>query len=166
MFTEWLVKLQNVFVWDMLWVTGIVLGMVLFAYTLGKHAMVPLLAAISTAAVISSFAAFVGRIPFLANFAEHEQRVLMFFALLIVSFIVFRKNRFFEPCVVPSGWELVIFAVIYAGFTLAILGSFLPPEVIGTLSTNVRIVFVDDFPSIIWLISPLVLLSVFRGGVD
>lgn len=152
--------------WDVMWVTGVVLGMVLFAYTIGRYAMVPLLAAISMAAVIASYAAYVDHIPFLATFAEHEERVIMFFILDAVAFVVFRKNSFFEPCVVPSGWELVIFAVIYSGFVLAILGSFLPLEVIEGVSTNIRVVFLDEFPRTIWLVSPLLLLSILRGGVD
>lgn len=166
MFLDLFARVQDFFVWDMMWVSGVVLGMVIFAYTLGRYAMVPLFAALATAGVLASHAAYVDHIPFLATLAEHEERVIMFFVVAFVAFIVFRKNSFFEPCIVPSGWELVVFAVIYSGFTLAMLGAMLPAEVVETISINVRIVFVDDFPRTLWLISPLLLLSVLRGGVD
>jgi len=166
MFADLLTRVQDFFVWDVMWVSGVVLGMVLFSYTLGRYAMVPLFAALVTAGVLSTHAAYVDHIPFLATLAEHEERVIMFFVVALVAFVVFRKNSFFEPCIVPSGWELVIFAIIYSGFTLAMLGAMLSPEMVETVSMNVRIVFVDEFPRTLWLVSPLLLFSVLRGSVD
>lgn len=164
--TELLAKLQSLIVWDALWTTGIVLGVVLFMYTIGRYALVPLLAAISTAAVFALAGPFVNHVPFLATVPEFEQRLIAFAVLTVIGFVIFRKNRFFEPCVVPSGWELAVIALVLSGFVLAIVGSLLSPEIVSTLSTNIRIVFVDDFPRLIWFVSPFLLLSIFRGGVD
>ena len=79
MFADLLTRVQDFFVWDVMWVSGVVLGMVLFSYTLGRYAMVPLFAALVTAGVLSTHAAYVDHIPFLATLAEHEERVIMFF---------------------------------------------------------------------------------------
>ena len=158
--------LQTYVVWEALWAAGVIVGAVLFAFTLGKHAMVPLLTALGMSGVVATLVPFVDRVPYLANFAPHEERVIGFFIVSAVAFLVFRKNRFFEPCVVPSGWEQIVLGIIFGGFTLAIIGSFLPADVAASMTPNVRIVFVDELARAMWLVSPLAALTVLRGGVD
>ena len=163
---EWLGAVQDYLVWDAMWVAGVIVGMLLFAYTLGRYAMVPLFSAMVTSALLAQFVPYIDRVPFLATYADYQQRVIVFFVLLVLLFVLYRKNRFFEPCVVPSGWELGVFAVVYAGFLLAILSSFLPTEMVADLSLHVRLVFADEFPRMFWLLSPFFLFTLLHGNVD
>lgn len=163
---EWLSVFSDYLVWDAAWVAGVIVGMLLFAYTLGRFAMIPLFSAMVTSAALAQFLPYVDRIPYLATYEDYQQRIIVLLALTIVLFILYRKNRFFEPCVVPSGWELGVFAVGYAGFLLALLASFLPPEMIAELSLHVRLVFADEFPRMFWLLSPFFLFALLRGNVD
>lgn len=154
------------FVWDAAWVAGVMVGMLLFAYTIGRFAMIPLFSAMVTSAVLAQFVPYIDRIPYLATYEDYQQRVIMFCVLVVFLFILYRRNRFFEPCVVPSGWELGVFALGYAGFLLALLASFLPPEIIATLSMHVRLVFADEFPRLFWLLTPFFLFTLLRGNID
>ncbi len=150
-------------VFDAFVVGGVVVGFAAFMYTLGKHAFVPALAALGIGAVFAALGAYVGHIPGISTWPEHHQQIAMFAVASVVAFFVFRRNAFFEPSTIPTGAELAIAAIMMAGFTLAVLGSFLPVDVVATLSPNVRVVFVDALPRTLWLLSPMAVLAGMRG---
>jgi hypothetical protein len=52
--------------------------------------------------------------------------------------------------------ERTIFAVLGSGMLVAILMSFLPPEIMGTITPVVRAIFNSDVGFAVWLIGPLV----------
>lgn len=150
-------------VFDALVVGGVAVGFALFMYTFGKHAFVPAVAALGMGAVFAALAVYVGHIPGLSTWPEYHQQIAMFVVASVVAFGVFRRNSFFEPSTIPTGAELAIAAVMMTGFTLAVLGSFLPADVVATLSPNVRVVFVDALPRTLWLLSPVAVLAGMRG---
>jgi hypothetical protein len=51
--------------------------------------------------------------------------------------------------------ERVIFAILGAGMLIAILVSFLPPEIKATISPTMRVVFSSDAGFAFWLIAPI-----------
>lgn len=54
--------------------------------------------------------------------------------------------------------ERTIFAVLGAGMLIAILISFLPPEIMGTITSSLRTIFNSDVGFAVWLLGPLICL--------
>lgn len=52
--------------------------------------------------------------------------------------------------------ERTVFGVLGAGMLVAILMSFMPPEIIGTITPTVRAIFTSDAGFAAWLIGPLI----------
>ncbi|MEK9155147.1 MAG: hypothetical protein AAB839_00695 [Patescibacteria group bacterium] len=148
---------------DALVTGGVIVGSFLFTYTLGKHALVPALTALGIGATFAALAAYPGHFPLISGWPTYQQNIVVFAIVSVFAFCIFRRHAYFEPTIVPTGVELAVCAVMTSGFILAILGAFLPADVVSTISPNIRVLFVDPFPRTLWLIVPVAVLTVMRG---
>jgi hypothetical protein len=78
-------------------------------------------------------------------------------------YIVLKTNGFFEPYIVPTGFELGTICVGIAGLILVIAGSFMGEEMIASFSPVVRMIFIGDIQAAIWALLPIGLLLIIRG---
>jgi hypothetical protein len=148
---------------DTLIASGVMAGVFVFNYTIGKYSVVPTIAALGMAAALSVLVPYVGRVPGVSVWPTYQQQMLAFGVFLIVSYVTFRRHSYFEPSVIPSMTELAVCSVVMAGFVLAVMGSFLPADVVATLSAHTRAIFVGDLSRTLWLLSPMVAFGVTRG---
>ncbi len=142
---------------------GVMVGSIAFAYTLGRYSMVPMIAALGIGAAIAALAPYIGHIPGIATWPEFQQRIIVFSIATIVAYAIFRRHPYFEPSVVPNGFELVVCGLLIGGFILAVIGVFLPADILATISRQLRVIFVDDLPRTLWLAAPIVVFGVMRG---
>lgn len=150
-------------VMDALIVAGVVVASFLFTYTVGKYSIVPAIAALGMAAACATIVPFVGHVPVMNVWPAYQQQALAFAIFLLLSYFIFRRHSYFEPSVIPSRIELAVCSVMIAGFILAVIGSFLPVDVVATLSPHVRTIFVGELPRTLWLLSPVVVFGVMKG---
>lgn len=150
-------------VMDALIAAGVVVASFLFTYTVGKYSIVPAIAALGMAAACATIVPFVGHVPLINVWPVYQQQGLGFVVFLVISYFIFRRHSYFEPSVTPSRIELVVCSVFIAGFILAVIGSFLPADVVATLSPHVRTIFVGELPRTLWLLSPMVVFGVMKG---
>lgn len=148
---------------DALIAAGIIVASFVFTYTVGKYSIVPAIAALGMAAACAAIVPFVGHVPLMNVWPVYQQQVLGFVAFLLIAYFIFRRHSYFEPSVTPSRIELAVCSVMIAGFILAVIGSFLPAEVVATLSPHVRTIFVGELARTLWLLSPVVVFGVMRG---
>lgn len=156
-------SLSSLFVGDAMVAAGILVGALIFSYTLGRYSMVPMIAALGIGAAFASIAPYVGHIPGIATWPEFQQRIIVFSVVTIVAYIVFRRHTYFEPSVIPNGFELVVCGLLIGAFILAVIGAFLPADLLATISPQIRVIFGDELPRTLWLAAPIVVFGVMRG---
>lgn len=156
-------SLTSLLVGDAMVAAGVLVGALIFSYTLGRYSMVPMVAALGMGAAFASLAPYVGHIPGIATWPEFQQRIIVFSVVTIIAYVVFRRHSYFEPSVVPNGFELVVCGLLIGGFILAVIGAFLPAETLATISPQLRVLFGDELPRTLWLAAPIVVFGVMRG---
>lgn len=159
----WDFSLASLLVGDALIAASVLVGALLFAYTIGRYSLVPMIAALGAGATFASLAPYIGHLPGIATWPEFHQRIGVCIVVTIIAYIVFRRHPYFEPSVVPNGFELIVCGLLIGGFILAVLGAFLPAEVLATISPQLRVIFADELPRTLWLAAPIVVFGVMRG---
>lgn len=150
-------------VMDALIAAGVIVASFVFTYTVGKYSIVPAIAALGMAAACAVIVPFVGHVPLINVWPVYQQQGLGFVVFLLLSYFIFRRHSYFEPSVTPSRIELAVCGIFIAGFILAVIGSFLPADVVSTLSPHVRTIFVGELPRTLWLLSPIAVFGVMKG---
>lgn len=156
-------SLQSLFVMDALVAAGVVVGALLFVYTIGRHSVVPMLAALGFAAAFAALAPYVGHVPGIATLPEYQQQIAVFALVTAAAYLGFRRHKYFEPSAVPSGVEIVLCGAVIGGFILAVIGAFLPADVLATISPQLRMIFGNDWPRALWLAAPMIVFGATRG---
>lgn len=156
-------SLSSLLVPDAMIAAGVIAASFLFLYTIGRYSIVPMIAALGMGATFAALAPYVGRIPGASVWPAYQQHIFTFVLIAVAAFFVFRRHSYFEPSAMPSKIELAICAMLIAGFILAVLGSFLPADVIATLSPHTKLLFVDDLQRTLWLAAPVAVFAVMKG---
>ncbi len=151
------------FVLDAIISAGVIVGSLVFTHTLGRYAMVPMIAALGIGGAFAALAPYAGHVPGMNVWPTYQQNICAFVVVTLVAFLIFRRHTYFEPSVVPNGFERIVCGIVLAGFVLAVLGSFLPVDILATLSPQIRVIFTDPLPRTLWLMGPIVMLAVMRG---
>lgn len=158
--TQWFADAQQGIVWDALVVAGIFAGSVVFAFTLGRNSIIVSFVAVVFAGLVVHLVPSLETVPYLSEYPESQVRIAMFIAATLLFGLIFRRNRFFEPFIVPTGLERFIFAGALAGVIVVILGSFWDADV---ATVYVSQLFMNPFARLGWLLAPVVLMAIFRG---
>jgi len=151
------------FTWDSLVVIGFVLLICLYGYTLGKDHVVPLLVSVYITAFIMMFVPYVDWLRSLIDTDTGIATTIVFLAIMLIVFFILKSNGFFEPYIVPTGFELISFCIGISGLILVIVGSFMGEEMVSAFSPIVRMVFVGDLQLTIWALVPVGLMLLIRG---
>ncbi|MEK7632257.1 MAG: hypothetical protein AAB473_00510 [Patescibacteria group bacterium] len=154
---------SSLFVFDAMIAAGVIAASFLFVYTIGRYSIVPTIAALGMGATFAALAPFVGRVPGISAWPAYQQHILIFALMTIAACFVFRRHSYFEPSAMPSKIELAMCAVLIAGFILAVLGSFLPADVVTALSPHMKLLFVDDIQRTLWLVAPVAVFAFMKG---
>ncbi|MEK7183816.1 MAG: hypothetical protein AAB776_04250 [Patescibacteria group bacterium] len=158
--TQWFAEAQHGIVWDALVVAGIFAGSVVFAFTLGRNSIIVSFVAVVFAGLVVQLLPSTSTIPVLSDYPEAQTDIATFAIAAVLFGFIFRRNRFFEPYIVPSGLERFVFAAVLAGLIVVILGSFWQGD---TESVYVSQIFLHPIARLGWLLAPVVMLAIFRG---
>lgn len=156
-------SLDSFLVADALIASGVIVASVIFTHTIGKYAIVPALTALGFGAAFASIVPYQNRIPGLSSWSLSQQSIVVFSLVTILAFFLFRRHSFFDPSGSPSTAEKIVFGLVLGGCILAIVGSFLPTDVVHTLTPQVKMLFVDDLAKTLWISAPIVVFGVMRG---
>lgn len=151
------------FSWDLIVVAAVVLISFLWSYTKGQDFIITTILGTYVAGVTMMFA------PLIANFdvdmgIELYQTKFLIFVLFSIFFTwSMATNGYFEPYIVPSGWEMGVFAFLFAGLFLSITVGFVPEEVFAEFSPITKLIFGHDAVLTGWIVAPMVVLLFIRG---
>lgn len=134
-----------------------------YNYSLGKHRTVTLLtslyisgAVVTLAPALSSLAA---KMPIDAGVLP----IITFALVLLLVYGVVYRSHFFDPYIVPSGWEIALFSLLHVIVIVVIVTALLPASVVSGFSPNFARIFMDPIIRSILVVSPLAVLAVLRG---
>lgn len=158
-----LTDLEGLFInFDLFFFAGIFCGVLLYLFTVGKDHGVILTLSLYLAAATLVFLPFLSDIAFL-GIASHHIQLFLLIVLIALFAILQLRNGFFEPSIVPSGWENLVFAVIFSGAFMFIVLGFLPTELQSDLSTTTQTVFLRQPWSNLWFTLPIFTLLFLKG---
>lgn len=148
---------------DLLVVVLILAAILIYVYTAGKEHGVTMLISLYMAAFPFFFVP--GIFNSLPNFGleDHVAKIIVFVILFLITFWILCRNGFFESPMVPSKWEIGVFGVLFTGFALAIVGSFLSMEVSSSFSTIIKSVFYGDAILAFWAFAPVGFWILIKG---
>ncbi len=157
------VQNTSYFTWDALVVIGLIVLICAYGFTFGKDFVVPLLVSVYVAGFVMAFVPYVEWLRGLIEADTGIASSIVFIGILLIVFFILKSNGFFEPYIVPTGFELATFCIGITGLTLVIVASFMGEEMIASFSPLVRSVFVGDIQMTAWALVPVVLLVLIRG---
>ncbi|RMD51313.1 hypothetical protein D6827_02480 [Candidatus Parcubacteria bacterium] len=139
---------------DILIVLTVFVFSILYFVTIGRDFIIPAFSALFLTELISIF---VPQLEWVADFVsapQYQINILVFAIVFLVLFFVFKNNGFFEPYTVPTGAEIVIFAISFAGLIIFFIGKMLPDNILESLSPLILILFTSDWAHLGWLTFP------------
>lgn len=148
-------------VWDALVVAAIFAGSVVFAFTLGRNSIMVSFVAVVFAGLMVQFLPSTAQLDILQGYSSSQIHVALFILASIVFGFIFRRNRFFEPYIVPTGFERMVFACLLAGLIVVILGAFWQGD---AASPYVSEIFLNPMARLAWILAPVLILAIFRGN--
>ncbi len=149
---------------DIAFLTLLVAALMVYNYTLGKHRAATLLVALYVAGALYMFMPVLDFVHEVVPIGAPWLPIIMFGVVLLLTYIVLSRNTFFEPYMVPSGWELGVFSVLHAALFIAILVSIEPSSVTEAFSPNFSRIFLDPVVRSAIVAGPLAVLAFFRGN--
>ncbi|MBT4856764.1 hypothetical protein HON52_01085 [Candidatus Uhrbacteria bacterium] len=153
----------NILSWDVLVFAAIIVGVFGYAYTFGKDYVVPGTFSLYIAAFIMMFIPAIDSAVGLIESTDWIARIIVFAVLYVAVFIIMKTNGFFEPYVVPTGFEIGTFALAFCGLLFVIVGSFFPQDLLETLSPWTNLIFYGELARSIWAVVPIATLLLVRG---
>lgn len=153
---------SQLFVFDAAVVASVIIASLIFFYSVGKYAIVPMIAAQGIGGVFAALAPYVGNVPGMSSWPAYQQHVFVFAIATAIAFFIFRRHSYFEPSDLPNVFERIVCGVVIAGFVLAVIGSFLPVDILSSISPQIRFIFTDPVQRTLWLIGPVVMLGIMR----
>lgn len=148
---------------DILVVVLLVAALMAYNYTIGKHRAATFLVALYVAAALYMLMPVLDVAHEVLPMDPRILPLVLFGTLLVVTFFILGRNAFFEPYLVPTGWEIGLFTVLHAALLLVIVVSIESSATTVAFSPNFSRIFLDPVVRSVVLAAPLALLAFFRG---
>lgn len=148
---------------DILAVIVLVAALMAYNYTIGKHRATTLLVALYVAGALYMFMPVTDFAHEVIPLSAPLLPLVMFGVLFVVTYFVLARNAFFEPYLIPCGWELGMFSALHAALIIAILVSIEPSSATAAFSPNFSRFFLDPIVRSVIVAVPIVVLGFFRG---
>jgi len=149
--------------WDIVAIVITFALVLLYTYSVGKHEVISM----TVSAYVASFIAIFS--PHILTLSEHISidewmgKIVVFLVLFLLIFWIVKSNGFFEPYIVPTGYEIATFTIATYGLLLAVMATFVDPNAMATFSPWTRLIFNGDVSLTIWALVPLGAFLVLRG---
>ncbi len=149
--------------WDLVGIVGIFVAILIYSYTAGKEESIPMMVAGYAAGFVFTFSSHFSMIT--DRFSGEPWMVsgIALFVLFAAFFWIIKTNSFFEPYVVPTGYEIATFTVGVVGLLIAVGLTAVPDDLAATLSPIVRTGFMSEIATTVWALVPVGTWIILRG---
>jgi hypothetical protein len=148
---------------DLLGVILVLIGVLIFSYSIGKDYGVTMLIALYISAFPIFFVPQIFDLIPNIGVAPYLQSILQFSILFLITFYIISKNGFFESPMVPSKWEIGAFGLLATGLLLTIIGTMVPTEMSFGFSSIVISLFYGDTMLAFWSLAPIGFWVLIKG---
>ncbi len=153
--------------WDLFIILFFVVAAFLYGLSLGRDRIIVILVSIYVALAIVNTA------PYLNNFSAEISfnnasifKVTIFLGIFIVLFFLLSRSALLNTIAASDSpgrwWQSIVFSFFHVGLMLSILMTYLPKEVLGNVSENMRNLFISDPAKFFWLVTPIVMMVLIR----
>lgn len=149
---------------DVLVAIGVLAAFLVWNYTLGKNRSTVTLVALYVAGALMALVPLMDELAAALPIDATLEPIAMFVVLAAMVYVILIRCRFFDPYIVPNGWELGVFAFLQAVVAVAMVVSLEPSAVLETFSPNFSRVFLDPSVRSALLAGPVALFVLFRGS--
>ncbi len=151
--------------WDLFIAMFAVLAAFLYGFSLGRDRIIIMLVGIYMALAVVNGA------PFLKNLSADlglnnwfALRITSFFGIFLILFFLLSRSglmRTLGAAEAPgSWWQVVMFSVLHVGLLTSVVLSFLPADSTAQLAPMTRQIFLDPNAKFIWLVAPIIAMSI------
>lgn len=148
---------------DIVVAVGVLALFVLFNYTVGKNRSSTMLLAMYLAGAMIMLAPVIDILPEVSPIDARWLPIVEFVVIGGLMYFILGRCRYFDPYIVPSGWELGLFAFLQAVLALAIIVSLQPAAVTSEFSPNFARVFLDPIVRSVLIVGPMLVFLFIRG---
>lgn len=148
---------------DVLVAVGVLTVFLVFNYTIGRYRSATMLLSLYIAGAVIMLAPVMDVLPELLPVPAVWVPVLEVVGITGLVYVILTRCLYFDPYMVPAGWELGVFAVLQAVVAVAMVVSLEPAAVTTAFSPNFARVFLDPMARSAFLVGPLLVFVVFRG---
>ena len=153
---------ESLLMLDALVAAGVIIASLAFAYTIGRYTLVPMITALGIGATFVALAPYTEYVPGIGSWPVFQQHIVMFVVVTMLAYLTFRRHEYFEPSVVPTRFESMICGLLIAGFTLTVIGVWLPEEILMTISPQLRWIFGEPIAQTLWILAPILVFGAMR----
>ncbi len=155
--------------WDLLVILFIVFGGLIYGMSLGRDRLALLTVAIYVSLALVNTAPFVDH-EFAAkvNFAGYaiDIKIVAFLGLLFLLMFFLARGALFRSLLggeISRGfWQALFLSFAHTGLLVAIVMNYLPAGAVNNFSDSVRNVFFGQWQLFWWLLTPIVIMIVFK----
>lgn len=148
---------------DIIVAVGVLLLFLLFNYTVGKNRSATMLLAMYIAGAMIMLTPLIDVLGEVVPIHPHILPILEFAVLTLITYVILWRCRFFDPYIVPAGWELGVFAVLHTVLAIAIVVGLEPAAATTAFSPNFARVFLDPLVRSACVAGPMLVFIAFRG---
>ena len=150
--------------WDLFIVVFLVVGTLLYGFSLGRSRIIMIMMALYMALVSIMY------LPVIPKFTEGVQlgngfvlKISSFLALFAILFFMLTRsalnNTIGDDDSSARWWHIMLLAFMQVGMLLSVVMSFLPESWLNHVSTLTRITFVSPWGKFVWVIMPIIGLT-------
>ena len=148
---------------DMTFTLITLVAIAILFYTVAKNTVAMTSLGIAFAFLIASQTPLLNWIPAIGNIPQYMVNIGTFVILAVVISQILFKSTFLEPMNIPTGREVLFFAVITTGFLITLGLRFWPVEETEQFSSIFQTLFVNQPMVSVWTASPVLLALALRG---
>ena len=149
--------------WDIIVIAVVVIATFVWFYTRGKDFIVTIILGAYVSGVAMMFAPILANLNINVGIPEYQAKVIIFLLLTVFFSWIMGTNGFFEPYIVPDGWEIGVFAFLFSGLFLAMSATFVPVEAMEEMSNITKLIFGHEALQTAWILAPIGVLLFIRG---
>lgn len=153
--------------WDLFILIFFVVVSLLYGLTLGRDRIVVVLVSIYMALAV------VQNAPFLKNFTatvtlnqSFAFRITVFLGIFLILFFLLSHSGLVKILGQGSGrgswWQVMLFSFLHVGLLLSVILSFLPEVARNELAPITKALFVSDMAKFVWIIAPILVMTIVR----
>lgn len=155
--------------WDLFIILFFVIAALLYGMSLGRDRIIVILISIYMALAVVNAAPYINTLGKEIN-QMFVLKITSFVAIFVALFFFLSRSALLATVASSDAkgkwWQVIIFSFLHVGLLISITLSFLPASATKHLAPFTQNVFVSDLARFLWIIAPILLMVLLKGGAS